>query len=165
LSPIKSTSQPIKVKEQPHKQNQQGQLGRRSSSQSITYLAEPDVIESKFFSSSVQNFRTTTIIEEREEDLRLIKQTPPLPIALINKTETELPGKKNLIESEPEPEPSQPIATKPIGIIEKRNSTPKIELASTAADLTKDFPKTNQNHHISLILPETPRFIESGKLF
>ena len=30
LSPIKSTSQPIKVAEQPYKQNQQGQPGRRS---------------------------------------------------------------------------------------------------------------------------------------
>ena len=79
-----------------------------SSSQSVTYLTEPDINESKFFSSSVQNFRATTIIEEREEDLRLIKPTPPLPISEINKNETELPEKQNLIESEPEP--SQPLA-------------------------------------------------------
>ena len=50
-------------------------------------------------------------------------------------------------------------------IVEKRNSTPKNELASSAADSIKDLPKTNPNHHISLILPEVTRFIESGKLF
>lgn len=162
LSPIKtpSQSQPIKSIEQPNRQNQQ----RRSSSQLVTYLADPEpaIIESKFVSSSLQNFKTTTIIEEREEDLKLIKQTPPLIIPEINKNEIELPKKSDIIEAEP----IQPKVIKQTETIEKPNLNSTLNSNQPIkVDAAKDLPKTNPEHHISLILPEAPRLSESGKSF